>query len=81
MDHVARLQLVGRVTYYLGWISLICGGLVHLNLGRSMFAAMQLSQRNLFELGVVCFLITIASELRARDVAGREIVNTLRKAA
>lgn len=71
MDHVARLQLVGRVTYYLGWISLICGGLVHLNLGRSMFAAMQLSQRNLFELGVVCFLITIASELRARDVAGR----------
>jgi hypothetical protein len=55
--------------------------LVHLNLGRSMFAAMQLSQRNLFELGVVCFLITIASELRARDVAGREIVNTLRKAA
>jgi hypothetical protein len=81
MDHAARLQLIGRATYYLGWISLICGGLVHLNLGRTMFAAMQLSQRNLFELGVVCFLITIASELRARDAAGRDIDSTLRKAA
>jgi hypothetical protein len=81
MDHVARLQLVGRITYYIGWLSLICGGLVHLNILRTMFASLQLSQRNLFELGVVCFLITIASELRARDVAGKEIVNTLRKAA
>jgi hypothetical protein len=81
MDHVARLQLIGRVTYYIGWLSLLCGGLVHLNVLRTMFAAMQLSQRNLFELGVICFLITIASELRARDVVGREIASTLRKAA
>ena len=65
MDHISRLQLVGRVTYYLGWIALVCGGLVHFNIARSVFAAVDLSQRNLFELSVVAFLICIASALRA----------------
>ena len=65
MDHIARLQLVGRVTYYLGWLALVCGGLVHFNIARSVFAAVDLSQRNLFELSVVAFLICIASALRA----------------
>ncbi|HMD15605.1 MAG TPA: hypothetical protein VKH18_02980 [Terriglobales bacterium] len=81
MDHNGRLQLIGRVTYYLGWITLLCGGLVHLNIARTMFMAMQLSQRNLFEVAVVCFLISIASELRARDLVGKEMPSTLRRAA
>ncbi len=81
MDHTGRLQLIGRVTYYLGWIALVCGGLVHLNIARTLFAAMQLSQRNLFEVGVVCFLICIASELRARDSASKEMSSGLKKAA
>jgi len=72
MDHFARLQLVGKVTYYLGWIALVCGGLVHLNLGGSLFDSIRLTQRNLFEVGVMCFLICIASELRALVPAGKE---------
>ena len=81
MGHFGRLQLVGRITYYLGWIALVCGGLVHLNVAKTLFANMQLSQRNLFEAGVVCFLICIASELRARDFAGKEMPGALKKAA
>lgn len=65
MDHFARLQLVGRITYYLGWIALVCGGIVHLHVAREMFLNIGLSQRNLFEVSVVCFLICVASELRA----------------
>jgi hypothetical protein len=81
MDHMGRLQLIGRVTYYLGWIALVCGGLVHLNVAKTFFASMQLSQRNLFEVGIMCFLISIASELRAGDVTGKEMSSGLRKAA
>lgn len=65
MGHLARLQLVGRVTYYVGWISLLCGGLVHLRIGQAMFMALNLTKRNLFEVSVVCFVICMASELRA----------------
>ncbi len=81
MDHFVRLRLVGRITYYVGWIALVCGGLVHLNVAKTLFANMQLSQRNLFEVGVACFLISIASELRARDYAGKEMPSVLKKAA
>jgi hypothetical protein len=42
---------------------------------------MNVSKRNLFEVGVMCFLICIASELRARDVAGREMPGVVKKAA
>ena len=73
MDHFTRLHWIGRITYYIGWIALLCGGLLHLNIARNLFLAMNVSKRNLFEVGVMCFLICIASELRARDVAGREI--------
>jgi hypothetical protein len=73
MDHLARLQLVGRVTYYLGWVALMCGGLVHFNIARSLFAAIDLTQRNLFELSVVAFLICIASALRALVPAASEM--------
>jgi hypothetical protein len=83
MDHASRLQLIGKLTYYLGWIALVCGGAVHLNIAKGLFTALQLSQRNLFELAVVCFLIAIASQLRAHDSAGKdkEMSAGLRKAA
>jgi len=81
MGHFARLQLIARVTYYVGWIALLCGGLLHLNIARNLFLAINVSKRNLFEVGVMCFLICIASELRARDVAGREMPGVVKKAA
>jgi hypothetical protein len=81
MNHVTRLELVGRVSYYIGWISLVCGGLVHLNIARTLFLAVDLSKRNLFEVGAVCFLICIASELRAREASENEVSTVLKKAA
>ena len=65
MDRLVRLQLAGRVTYYLGWIATICGGLVQFNLGTKLFAAMTISKRNLFEASLLFFVISMASELRA----------------
>jgi len=81
MDHVVRLQLVGRITYYLGWIALLCGGLVHVNIARGLFAAISLSQRNLFEVAVACFVISIASEIRARESVAKDMSGGLTKAA
>lgn len=81
MSHVIRLQLIGRVTYYVGWIALVCGGLVQLNIATKLFLAMSLSKRNLFEVSVVCFLICIASELRAHALPGNEASTAVRKAA
>jgi hypothetical protein len=78
MGHAARLQLVGRVTYYVGWISLLCGGLFQVNVAGGMFVALDLSQRNLFEVSVVCFLICIASELRARNTVEAEVSHTVK---
>jgi hypothetical protein len=73
MGHFARLQLVGRITYYLGWISLLSGGLVQLNIGRSVFMALSLTKRNLFEVSIVLFVICMASELRAVALAGSQV--------
>ena len=70
MGSFARLQLVGRITYYIGWVALLCGGAVHINIAKAMFLNIGLTQRNLFELSTVCFLICVASELRA--LAGTE---------
>ena len=67
MGHSARMLLVGRVTYYLGWIALLCGGVMHL---MRVYVARGLSQRNLLEFSVACFAVCIASELRARGSAG-----------
>ena len=69
MGHAARLQLIGRVTYYAGWIALLFGGLMHLNIARNLFLAVNLSKRNLFEASIACFVICMASEVRARDAA------------
>jgi len=65
MGHFERLEFTARITYYIGWVALICGGLVHVNIARTLFTSMGLSQRNLFEVSVVCFLICAASQLRA----------------
>ncbi|MFZ0760883.1 MAG: hypothetical protein WA252_05225 [Candidatus Sulfotelmatobacter sp.] len=73
MDRSARLNLVGRITYYVGWIALFCGGLVHLNIAKAQFIAMHLNKRNLFEVGVVCFIICIASEVRAVASGEKEL--------
>ena len=81
MNHLARLQLVGRVTYYLGWIAMICGGLVHLKIGQSLFLALSLTKRNLFELGLVCFVICVASQLRANAPAENEAAAVVRRSA
>ena len=64
MRHFFRLQLAGKVTYYIGWLALVCGGLVHFNIVTSPFVAFSINKRNLFELCIVSFLICIASELR-----------------
>ena len=81
MSHVTRLQLIGRVTYYVGWIALVCGGLVHLNIAATLFWAMRLSQRNLLEVSVTCFLICIASELRAHALPGNGLSTAAKKTA
>jgi len=69
MDHAGRMLLVGRITYYVGWIALFCGGLFHMNIATGLFRSVNLPQRNLFELSVASFVICIASELRARGPA------------
>jgi hypothetical protein len=79
MDQFARLQLVGRVSYYLGWVALIAGGLVHLNVGRSIFLAMSLTKRNLFEVSVVLFVICMASQLRALASAGGQVAGVVKR--
>jgi len=81
MNHLARLQLVGRVTYYLGWLALICGGLFHLKIGQSLFLALNLTKRNLFELALVCFVICVASQLRANAPAENDVGAVVKRSA
>jgi hypothetical protein len=72
MGHFDRLQLVGRITYYLGWVSVLLGGLAQINIGRTVFVAMTLTKRNLFEVSVMLFIICIATQLRALAWAGNQ---------
>jgi len=81
MDHVIRLQLIGKVPYYVGWIALVCGGLLHFNFATKLSLAVNLSKRNLFEVSVVCFLICIASELRAHALPRSELSTSVKKGA
>jgi hypothetical protein len=81
MGHLARLRLVGRITYYLGWIALVCGASVHLRIGQAMFAAVSLTKRNLFEMSVVCFVICIASEVRALVPTENEATSVVKRPA
>jgi hypothetical protein len=81
MDRSARLHLVGRVTYYGGWIALFCGGLVQLNIAKALFAAMSLTKRNLFEVSIVCFIICVASEVRALASGEKELSSIVKRPA
>lgn len=80
MDRSTRLHVIGKISYYLGWISLICGGLVHMNLAKGLFLALNLTQRNLLEICVVCFIICVASEVRAASAAEKEIPVMVKRA-
>ncbi|MFZ0952186.1 MAG: hypothetical protein WAN17_07970 [Candidatus Sulfotelmatobacter sp.] len=79
MDRSARLHLVGRITYYIGWISLLCGGLVQLNIAKSLFMAISLTKRNLFEISVACFIICVASEVRALVPIEKELPSAVKR--
>jgi len=58
------LQLMARITYYIGWIAALCGGLVQFGLGAAMFRSIDLVKRNLFEASMMFFIISIASAAR-----------------
>jgi hypothetical protein len=65
MDSASRLRLVGRVSYYLGWVFALCGMVVHFGVGDAALRSLSLTQRNLFEGSVMFFLISAVSVLRA----------------
>jgi hypothetical protein len=69
MDSRTRLILNARVTYYLGWLTFLIGGLAHFMIGTAFFLSMNLSQRNLLEAAVALFLIWVASSMRALNIA------------
>lgn len=81
MSHIIRMQLIAKVTYYVGWIALLCGGLIQLHIATRPFIALSISKRNVFEIAVVCFLICIASELRAHVSPGTEFLVAAKKVA
>jgi hypothetical protein len=81
MDRTSRLHLIGRLTYYAGWVALLSGALVHLNIGRALFAAISLNKRNLFEIAIVCFIICLASEFRALASAEKELPVVVKRQA
>jgi hypothetical protein len=81
MDRSARLHLVGKIMYYIGWISLLCGGLVQLNIAKSLFFAMSLTKRNLFEISLACFIVCVASEVRAFVPSEKELPSVVKRQA
>jgi len=81
MDRSARLHLVGRITYYAGWITLLCAGLVHLNIAKALFMSISLTKRNLFEVSVICFVICMATEVRSLTSAEKELPGVVKRPA
>jgi hypothetical protein len=81
MDGSARLHLVGRITYYVGWVSLLCGGLVQLNIAKALFMSVSLTKRNLFEVSLACFVICMASEIRALTTSEKELPSVVKRQA
>jgi hypothetical protein len=80
------LRWVGRITYYVGWLALLCGGLLQLKIARALFMAVDLSKRNLFEVSMAFFVICIASELRACNTTcttckNKEVSGDVKKAS
>ena len=81
MSHVGRMYWIGKITYYFGWIALVCGAMIHLHIATRFFTALSISKRNMFEVAVVSFLICIASELRVHVLPAEVLPADLRKAA
>lgn len=82
MEHLDRMHLIGKVTYYFGWIAAICGAFVHFRFAATLFTSMNLTQRNLFEASVLFFLICTASEIRVLATPGsRELPVVAKKQA
>jgi hypothetical protein len=52
---------------------LLCGGLVQLNIGKTLFMAMSLTKRNLFEVSLTLFIVCVATQLRALALAGNQV--------
>jgi hypothetical protein len=81
MDRTSRLHLVGRLSYYIGWVTLLCGALMHLHIATKLFLAISLSKRNLFEVSVACFVICLASEVRALSPAEKALPAVVKRPA
>jgi len=82
MDRSTRLHIVGKITYYVGWIALLLGGLMQMNIAKAFFMSMGVSKRNLFEVSVMCFIICVASEVRAfTTVEEKELAPVVRRQA
>jgi len=65
MDRLARLHLVARITYYLGWTAAILAGVLHIaKIGSALERAVNLSDRNLLEASFLPFVMCMASEVR-----------------
>ena len=75
-DRSARLHLLGRITYYVSWIALFCGGL-----GQPLFTAMSLTKRNPCGLSVACFIICMASEVRVLASGEKELPSVVNRHA
>jgi hypothetical protein len=63
------LDVTGRSTYYLGWITALAAALIHFARLDRLLVPVNLSTRNLLEASVIFFLACAASELRALDIA------------
>ena len=81
MDRLARLHWVGRITYYIGWISALVAGLLHI--ARSGGVRMlNVTDRNFLEASFLLFVICMASEIRAAALArGNEMAGTVKRQA
>jgi hypothetical protein len=47
---------------------------VQVNIGKTLFMAMSLTKRNLFEISVMLFIICMATQLRALALAGNQVL-------
>jgi hypothetical protein len=81
MDRSARLHLVGRISYYVGWLALLCGGLLQVNIARALFISIGLTKRNVFELSIASFVICMASEVRALASNEKELPSAVKRQA
>ena len=61
MDHLARLQLTARTTYYMGWLTAILAALMH---GAKIATLLSASPRNVLEASFLLFVISMASAIR-----------------